>query len=87
MAATGCVGGVAVVGLAAPLAVGLAFLGDARRTGAFLAGFFLTTVVLLRVARLLIGAFFGLVLPLAFFFVANYSLRKLAKDLSSATPP
>ena len=36
---------------------------------------FLTTVVLLRVAGLLIGAFFDLVLPLAFFFFAAiYSL-------------
>jgi hypothetical protein len=61
--------------LTAAFAVGLAFLGDARRTGAFFAGFFLTVVVFPRVAALT-GVFFrfGLVLPLAFFLVAIYSL-------------
>jgi hypothetical protein len=38
--ATGCAGGLTGVGLTAAFAVGLAFLGDARRTGAFFAGFF-----------------------------------------------
>ena len=59
-------------------AVGLAFLGDARRTGAFFAGFFLmvlvflTVVVFLRVAALEPGIFlrFALSLPLAFCRVA-----------------
>ena len=50
VAATGCAGGLGGVGLTAAFAVGLAFLGDARRTGAFFAGFFLTVVVFLRVA-------------------------------------
>ena len=44
MAATDCAGGVAGVGLTA--AFDLAFLGDARWTGAFSAGFFLTAVFL-----------------------------------------
>jgi len=64
--------------LTAAFAVDLAFLGDARRTGAFFAGFFLivlgflTVVVFLRVAALVMGVFlrFALVLPLAFLFVA-----------------
>jgi hypothetical protein len=61
--------------LTAAFAVGLAFLGDARRTGAFFAGFFLTVVVFLRVASLT-GVFFrfALVLRLAVFLVAIYSL-------------
>ena len=66
MAWAGCPGWVAGFGLAAPLTVGPAFLGDARRTGAFSASLFLTTFVLLRVAGLLTEAFFRLVLPLAF---------------------
>ena len=72
---TGCAGGPAGVGSSAAFAVGLAFLGDARRTGAFFAGLFLTVVVLLRVVALT-GVFFRfvLVLPLAFFLVAIYSL-------------
>jgi hypothetical protein len=87
VAATGCAGwlagigltadfavGLAGVGLTVDFAVGLAFLGDARRS-AFFAGFFLTVVVFLRVAALT-GAFFRfvLVLPFAFFLVALYSL-------------
>jgi hypothetical protein len=62
--------------LTAASAVGLAFLGDARRISAFFAGFFLTVVVFLRVVALVIGVFlrFALVLPLAFFLVAIYSL-------------
>ena len=75
VAATGCAGGLGGVGLTAAFAVGLAFLGDARRTGAFFAGFFLTVVVFLRVASLT-GVFFrfALVLRLAVFLVAIYSL-------------
>ena len=54
---------------------GLAFLGDARRTGAFFARFFLTVLVFLRVAALVAVVLrFALVLPLAFFLVATYSL-------------
>jgi hypothetical protein len=75
VAVTGCAGGLAGVGFTADLAVGLAFLGDARRTGAFLAGFFLTVVVFLRVAALTGLCFrFAVALPLAFFLVAIYSL-------------
>jgi hypothetical protein len=76
VAATGCAGRLAGVGLTATFAVVLAFLGDARRTSAFFAGFFLTVVVFLRVVALVIGVFlrFALVLPLAFFLVAIYSL-------------
>ena len=57
---------------AAALAVGLAFLGDARRTGAFFTGFFLTVLVFLRVAALVTRGFLrvALVLLLAFFLVA-----------------
>jgi hypothetical protein len=50
VAATSCAGELGGVGLTAAFAVGLAFLSDARRTGAFFAGFFLTVVVFLRVA-------------------------------------
>jgi hypothetical protein len=54
--------------LAAAFTVGLAFLGDARRTDAFSAGFFLTVLVFLRVAALVAGFLrFALVLSLAFF--------------------
>ena len=61
-------GGRAGIGLAAAFTVGLAFLGDARRTDAFFAGFFLTVLVFLRVAALVAGFLrFALVLPLAFF--------------------
>jgi len=78
VAVTGCAGGLAGVGLTAAFAVGLAFLGDARRTGAFFAGFFLmvlvflTVVVFLRVAALEAGVFlrFALSLPLAFCLIA-----------------
>jgi hypothetical protein len=51
---------------------GVAFLGDARRTGAFFARSFLTVLVFLRVAALVTVVFlrFALVLPLAFFLVA-----------------
>jgi hypothetical protein len=63
--------------LTAAFAVGLAFLGDARRTGAFFAGFFLmvlvflTVVVFLRVAALEARVFLRLALslPLAFCLV------------------
>ena len=76
MPATGCAGGLTGVGLTAAFAVGLAFLGDARRTGAFFAGFFLAVLVFLRVAALVTGVLlrFALVLPLAFFLVAIYNL-------------
>jgi hypothetical protein len=78
VAVTGCTGGLAGVGLTAAFAVGLAFFGDARRTDAFFAGFFLivlvflTVVVFLRVAALVAGVFlrFALVLPLAFCLIA-----------------
>ena len=55
---------------------GLAFLGDARRAGAFFARFFLTVLVFLRVAALVTVVFlrFALVLPLPFFLIAIYSL-------------
>ena len=49
--------------MTAAFAVGLAFSGDARRTGAFFAGFFLivlvflTVVVFLRAAALVTGVF------------------------------
>jgi len=46
--ATGCVGG-------------LAFLGDARRTGLFFARFFLTVLVFLRVAVLVVFLRFSFV--------------------------
>jgi apolipoprotein N-acyltransferase len=50
-------------------------LGDARRTGAFFAGFFLTVVVFLWLVALTDVFFrFALVLPLAFFLAAIYSL-------------
>ncbi|MGB8106011.1 MAG: hypothetical protein WCF47_17240, partial [Pseudolabrys sp.] len=57
------------LGLTAAFAVGVAFLGDECRTGAF-AGFFLAAVFL-RVVALATGGFlrFALVLPLAFFLV------------------
>ena len=54
----------------------LAFLGNARRTGAFFATFFLfvfvflTVVAFLRAAALVTGVFLRAVLPLAFFLVA-----------------
>src|SRR5205807_2797015 len=64
--------------LIAAFAVGLAFRGDARRTGAFFAGLFLVVLAFLavavffRVAALATGVFlrFALALPLAFFLVA-----------------
>ena len=76
VAATGCAGGRAGVGLTGAFAVGLAFLGDVRRTGAFFAGFFRTVPVFLRVVALVMGAFlrFALVWPSAFFLVAISSL-------------
>ena len=77
MAATGRARGLAGLGLAAALAGGMAFLGDARRTGAFFAGFFLAVAVFLRVVALVTGAFlrFALVLPLAFFLSAFTASR------------
>ena len=80
--------GLAGVGSTADFAVGLGFLGDARRTGAFFAGFFLTVVVFLRVAALT-GAFFrfALVLPLASFLVAIYSLPEGLKGTRGVTSP
>jgi hypothetical protein len=47
VAFTGCAGGLAGVGLIAASTVGLAFLDDARRSGAFFAGFFLIVLVFL----------------------------------------
>jgi hypothetical protein len=69
VAATGCFGG-------------LAFLGDARRTGTFLARFFLAlllflpVLVFVRLATLVTVVFlrFALVLRFAFFLIAIYSL-------------
>ena len=61
-AATWTAGSTELLGIEEKIVIGL------------MAVLFLTTVVLLRVAGLLIGAFFDLVLPLAFFFVAIYSL-------------
>ncbi len=80
MAVTGCAGGLGGVGLTAAFAVGPAFLGDARRTGAFFAGFFLTVLVFLtllvflRVAAFVTRVFLRFALLLAFFLVAIYSL-------------
>src|SRR2546428_644379 len=73
---TGRAGRRAGVRLTAACAVGLAFLGDARRTGAFFAGFFLlvpgfpAVAVFLRLAALATGVFLRFALPLAFFLVA-----------------
>jgi hypothetical protein len=63
----------------ATFAVGLAFLDDTRRTGAFFGAFFLialvflTAVAFLRLATLLTSVFLGFALPLrlAFVLVAN----------------
>ena len=76
MAASGCGGGLAEAGLTAAFAIGLAVLGDARRTSAFFAGFFLAVVVFLRMVALVTEAFFrfALVLRSTFFLFAIYSL-------------
>ena len=69
LTASGCAGGLTGVGLTAAFTVGLAFLGDARRSGAFFADFFLivlvflTVVAFLRVAALVTGVFLRLALP------------------------
>ena len=55
MAAAGFAGGLAGLGLTAAFAVGVAFLGDERRTNAFFAGFFLAVAVFLRVVALVTG--------------------------------
>jgi hypothetical protein len=70
--ATRGAGGLTGVGLAAAFAVGVAFLGDARRTSVFSAGFFLTAMVFLRAVALPTTVFlrFGFALRLFFFFVA-----------------
>jgi hypothetical protein len=47
VAFTGCAGGLAGVGLIAVFAVGLAFLDDTCRSGAFFAGFLLTALIFL----------------------------------------
>ena len=73
MAVTGCAGGLAGVGFTADFAVGLAFL-NARRTGAFLAGFFLTVEVFLRVAALT-GLCFRFALAFAFGFLSCRHLQ------------
>jgi hypothetical protein len=75
----GSAGGRAGVGLAAACAVGVGFLGDVRRTGAFFAGFLLTVLVFVRVTALMTGVFlrFPLALPFvpfAFLLVGIYSL-------------
>jgi hypothetical protein len=79
VAAAGFAGGLAGLGLTAAFAVGVAFLGDERRTSAFFAAFFLAAVFL-RVVALVTGGFlrFALVLPLAFFLVGIWSLLQQA---------
>ena len=58
-----CAGGLIGVGLTAEFAIGLAFLADARRRGAFFGAFFLIVLVLLanvvffRVAAFVPGVF------------------------------
>jgi hypothetical protein len=71
VAAAGCAGRLAGLGLTAAFAVGVAFLGAERRTSAFFAGFFLAAAVFLRLVALVTRGFlrFALVLPLAFFLV------------------
>jgi hypothetical protein len=70
VAAAGFAGGLAGLGLTAAFAVGVAFLGDERRTNAFFAGFFLAVAVFPRVVALVRDFLrFALVLPLAFFLV------------------
>ena len=66
MAATGCAGGPAGRGLTAAFAVGMAFLGDERRTSAFFAGFFLAVAGFLWVVALVTWGFPALYLGLAF---------------------
>src|SRR5262249_32425194 len=89
VAGTGCAGGLTGGGLIAAVAGGLAFFGDARRGGAFFARFFLTFVVLLRVVAFVGEGFFGfaLVLPLAFFLVAIYSLPSVCRRTTSIPRP
>ncbi len=79
-AVTDCAGGLAGLRLTATFAFGLAFLGDARWTGAFFAGFFFVVVVFLRVAALVTRDFLRLtlVLPLAFFLAGIYTLLRQA---------
>ena len=73
--------GLTGTGLTAAFAVGLAFLGDARRRGAFFADFFLIVLVFLtvldclRVAALVTGVFLRFALP--FFLVAITTSRTL----------
>jgi hypothetical protein len=88
MAAIGSAGGRAGLGLAPAFAVGLAFLGDARRTGGFFTGFFLAVLVFLRVAALVTRGFLrvALVLLLAFFLVAIYSLPNVTGGPDEAYP-
>ncbi|MGA6997638.1 MAG: hypothetical protein WBZ22_15500, partial [Pseudolabrys sp.] len=71
VAAAGFAGGLAGLGLTAASAVGVAFLGNERRTNTFFAGFFLAVAVFLRVVALVTRDFlrFALVLSLAFFLV------------------
>jgi hypothetical protein len=70
--------------LALAFAVGLSFLGDARRTCAFFGGFFRTVLVFGGFLR------FVLALPLAFFLVAIYSLPSMPpkekRDYPLVTP-
>jgi hypothetical protein len=72
---------VADVDLTVAFAVGRAFLGDARRTGAFFTDFFLAFAVVLRVVPLVASVFlrFTLALPLDFFLVAIYSLPQVRR--------
>ena len=69
LTASGCAGGPSGVGLTAAFAVGPAFLGDARRRGAFFADFFLivlvflTVLAFLRVAALVTGVFLRFAQP------------------------
>jgi len=64
-------------------------LGNARRTGAFFATFFLfvfvflTVVAFLRAAALVTGVFLRAVLPLAFFLVAIKNLPGRSLDIET----
>jgi len=89
VAGTGCAGGLTGVGLIAAFAAGLTFFGDVRRAGAFFAGFFLTFLVFQRVVASVGKIFlrFALVLPLAFFLVAIYSLPGVCRRTTSIPRP
>ena len=89
LTASGSAGALAGVASTATLAVGLAFLDDTRRTGAFFGAFFLialvflTAVAFLRLATLLTSVFlrFALPLRLALVLVANTASLELTTIL------